>query len=81
MRAGLGILYDTEGVRYEPKYVVPFISFCKLHSKSQRLDAAFIYEVFTDTLITLTYFMNLGGRYLTRNMFATISSYKKFDKS
>ncbi|XP_027627366.1 probable tRNA N6-adenosine threonylcarbamoyltransferase, mitochondrial isoform X1 [Tupaia chinensis] len=27
LRAGLGILHNTEGIRYEPKYVVPFIIF------------------------------------------------------
>ncbi|XP_021105924.1 probable tRNA N6-adenosine threonylcarbamoyltransferase, mitochondrial isoform X2 [Heterocephalus glaber] len=27
LRAGLGILHNVEGIRYEPKYVVPFINF------------------------------------------------------
>lgn len=25
LRAGVGVLHNTEGIRYEPKYVVPFI--------------------------------------------------------
>ncbi|XP_072817401.1 tRNA N6-adenosine threonylcarbamoyltransferase, mitochondrial isoform X4 [Vicugna pacos] len=53
LRAGLGILHNTEGIRYEPKYVVPFIIFMQFASESQSLDFAFICEVFIDILVIL----------------------------
>nr|XP_031307656.1 probable tRNA N6-adenosine threonylcarbamoyltransferase, mitochondrial isoform X5 [Camelus dromedarius] len=53
LRAGLGILHNTEGIRYEPKYVVPFIIFMQFAFESQSLDFAFICEVFIDILVIL----------------------------
>nr|XP_031534132.1 probable tRNA N6-adenosine threonylcarbamoyltransferase, mitochondrial isoform X2 [Vicugna pacos] len=53
LRAGLGILHNTDGIRYEPKYVVPFIIFMQFASESQSLDFAFICEVFIDILVIL----------------------------
>lgn len=48
LRAGLGILHDVEGIRYEPKYVVSFLIFIKQNFfKKWSLKFAFIYEFFT----------------------------------
>lgn len=49
MRAGVGVLYNTEGIRYEPKYVVSFIISVQVGvGDSQPKFCFYIYKVFID---------------------------------